>query len=472
MIQYDRAVSFAKPVLKMKFTVKNLASASRLKCVGIFGLFVVVGCKTPPMPANDTDQHIQSAASLATAIKFHTNALPVEATAGPNRLPLSGAIEQSLRQSPEIQIALAKVRTAQSAAKQSRLFPNPILNVVLRQPEGGRSTIIEAGLAAKLTELLQRPRRISAADAQLRAASANAVTTTLDVIHDTQQNYFKIVALRKEVAILTARSASLSKLLRVTEVRLAAGEGTQLDVTTLRAELATANLDLREANRKIKAAKYALAHRLGQPAGRIDWELVTPLYTQIALSIEGDAIKHGLLVRPEIQTDRWQLAALEDATALAKLTWLEGAAAGLNTERDANWSLGPAVTLPLPIFDNGQARREGARAQAIASRQRLTQTTRQVTVEIREAHHAVAELMTTTSHVRTRLLPLHEQRVTLARKVFEAGQEDVTRLRLAELDHLEAQLKHIQLQHQTTSAILRLDRATGGSTLEIENENN
>ena len=80
--------------------------------------------------------------------------------------------------------------------------------------------------------------------------------------------------------------------------------------------------------------------------------------------------------------------------------------------------------------------------------------------------------MTTTSHVRTRLLPLHEQRVTLARKVFEAGQEDVTRLRLAELDHLEAQLKHIQLQHQTTSAILRLDRATGGSTLEIENENN
>ena len=126
--------------------------------------------------------------------------------------------------------------------------------------------------------------------------------------------------------------------------------------------------------------------------------------------------------------------------------------------------------MPLPLFDTGQARRAKARAQAIAARQRVAQTARQITAEIREAHDAVSELMTTVRQARTQLLPLHEQRVALARKVFEAGQEDVTRLRLAELDHLEAQLKHVRLQHQTARAILRLDRATGGSTLEIENE--
>lgn len=456
----------------MKKSILIAETVEALKCASVFSALILIGCATPPMPAHHTDEHIQSAASLATAIQFHTNALPVEAAPAPDHLPMFAAVERALRQSPELQIALAKVRAAQAAAQQSRLLPNPILDIAFRQPEGGGRTIIEAGLAAELTQLLQRPRRISAADARLRAASARAVTVTLKVMHQTQQHYFEAVALRQETAILAQRTVRLSELLRVTEVRLAAGEGTLLDVVTLKGELATANLELREAGRRINAAHHALAHRLGQPAGRINWELATPLYTQIALRGERDAIAHGLRVRPEIQADRWQLAALEDATALARLTWLEGAAAGLNTERDTDWSLGPSATLPLPIFDKGQTRRAEAQAKAIAARQRLTQTTRQIAAEIREAHHAVAELMTTARHARTQLLPLHEQRVALARKVFESGQEDITRLRLAELDHLEAQLKHVRLQHQTARAILRLDRATGGSTVEIENENN
>ena len=474
MIPRDHAVSFAKPFLKMKFTVNNLVRSCcrHIAALALIALIALVGCSTPDAPSHNTAEQIQSAASLANAIQFHTNALPAEAAPAPDHLPLSVALERALRQSPELQIALSRVRAAQADARQSRLWPNPVLDIVLRAPEGGGRTVIETGLATELTQLLQRPRRISAADARLRAASAAAVTTALEMMQQTQQTYFAAVAARQEAALLAQRAARLNELLKITEARLEAGEGTQLDVVTLQANLATANLDLREANRRIQTAQFALAHLLGQPRGRTDWQLATTLYTQVALRGEPGAIAHGLRVRPEIQADRWQLAALEDAQALARLAWLEGAAAGLNTERDSDWSLGPSLTLPLPLFDNGQARRARARAQAIAARQRLTQSTRQVVSEIREAHHAVGELMTTTRQARTQLLPLHEQRVTLARQVFEAGQEDVTRLWLAELDLLEAQLKHLRLQHQTARAILRLDRATGGSTLEIENESN
>lgn len=455
----------------MKFTVNNLISIN-CRHITALALIALVGCATPEASSHNTAEQIQSAASLANAIQFHTNALPAEAAPAPDHLPLSVALESALRQSPELQIALSRVRAAQADARQSRLWPNPVLDIVLRVPEGGGRTMIETGLAAKLTQLLQRPRRISAADARLRAASASAVTAALEMMYQTQQTYFDAVAARQEVALLAQRAARLNELLKITEVRLEAGEGTQLDVVSLQAELATANLDLREANRRIQTAQFALAHLLGQPRGRTDWKLATPLYTQVALRGERGAIAHGLRVRPEIQAERWQLAALEDAQALARLTWLEGAAAGLDTERASDWSLGPSLTVPLPLFDNGQARHAQARAQAIAARHRLTQSTRQVVSEIREAHHAVGELISTTRQARTQLLPLHEQRVALARQIFEAGQEDVTRLRLAELDHLEAQLKSLRLQHQTARAVLRLDRATGGSTLEIENESN
>ncbi|MBC8325663.1 MAG: TolC family protein [Verrucomicrobia subdivision 3 bacterium] len=475
----------------MKFIVNNLAQQcsrrladraqrrllptgfrQHIAVLALIALITLVGCATPEAPSHRTAEHIQSAANLANAIQFHTNALPAEAAPAPDQLSLSVALERALQQSPDLQLALSRVRTTQADAHQSLLWPNPVLDIVLRAPEGGGRTVIETGLAAELTQLLQRPRRISAADARLRAASAAAVTTALEILHHTQQTYFNAIVARQESLLLAQRAARLNALLMITEARLEAGEGTQLDVITLKAELTHANLDLREADRRRKTALFQLAHLLGQPRGRTDWQLATPLYTQVALRGEQDAIAHGLRVRPEIQTDRWQLAALEDAQALARLAWLEGAAAGLNTERDSDWSLGPSLTLPLPLFDNGQARRARARAQAIAARQRLTQSTRQVVSEIREAHHAVAELMTTTRQARTQLLPLHAQRVALARQVFEAGQEDVTRLRLAELDHLEAQLKTLRLQHQTARAVLRLDRATGGSTLEIENESN
>ncbi len=449
----------------MKFNTNNL-----IQTLAVPAILMAVGCASPPMPAHHTDEHIQSAASLASAIQFHTNALPAEAAAAPERLPLSSAIEQALRQSPELQIALATVRIAQAEALQSRLLPNPVLDVAFRIPEGGGRTVVEAGLSAELSKLLQRPRRISAADASLRAVSAEAITVALEVMHQTQQNYFEAVALRREIAILTQRTARINGLLQVAEARLAVGEGAQLDVASLKAELASANLDLREAEPKIQAAHFALAQRLGQPRGRIDWELATPLYTQVALRGERDAIAHGLRVRPEIQADRWQLAALQDAKALARLAWMEDAAAGLDTERDGDWSLGPSLALPLPIFDSGQASRAKARAQAIAARHRLTQTTRQIVREIRTAHHAVVGLMTTTQQARANLIPLHEERVRLAKVVFDAGQEDVTRLRLAELDLLNAQLKLARLEHRTAIAILQFNRANGGSTLEISND--
>ena len=199
-----------------------------------------------------------------------------------------------------------------------RLLSNPVLDIAFRLPEGGGSTVIEAELGAELIKILQRPRRISAADAALRSASAKAVSSALAIVQQTQQHYFDAVALRRETQILTERKERIGELLKVAEARLAAGEGTQLDVATLKAEQATAEIDLQEGNRKLKATQLALAHRLGQPSGHVSWQLSTLLKTQIALRKEPDVIAHGLRVRPEIQADRWQLAALEDGAALAR----------------------------------------------------------------------------------------------------------------------------------------------------------
>jgi len=441
-----------------------------LKGTAAFAITFALGCVTAP-PGHDTARQIQSATGLAGAIAFRTDTLPLNAPFQvSDSLTLSNAIEQALRQSPELQIALAKVRTAQADAHQSRLLPNPILDIALRFPEGGRNTIVETSVSADLIQVLQMPRRISASDAALRAASAHAVTTALDVITKTQSSYYTVHTLRSEVKLITQSTVHLDELLAIAQRRLKAGEITQLDVTTLKAEQAVATIDLRDSRLQLDLEELALTRLLGQPEGATDWRLASPLPAAHATGNKADNIARALRTRPEIQAERWQLASLEDKKALARLAWLEGAAAGLDAERNSDWSLGPSVSVPLPLFDWGQARRSKARAQAIAARHRLTQTLRQVVQEVRQAQSSLTQLGIIVRQAREKLIPLQTERVRLARAVYEAGQSDITPLRLAELDLVEAQLKLLHLNHRTTLSIIALDRATGGNMEDKPND--
>ena len=147
------------------------------------------------------------------------------------------------------------------------------------------------------------------------------------------------------------------------------------------------------------------------------------------------------------------------------MAFLEGSAAGLDAERDGDWSLGPSLAVPLPLFDWGQARRAKAHASAIAARHRLTQTVRQTVQEVRQAHAAQARLAAATTQAREQLTPLQQQRVDLARAVYESGQSGITPLLLAELDLQKARLRAVQLELRAAVAAIELRRASGGDVV-------
>jgi outer membrane protein TolC len=360
---------------------------------------------------------------------------------------------------------LAEVRVAQADARQSRLLPNPVLSVVFRYPKGGGSPVTETGLTADLAATLQMPRRNRAADNQLRAASAQAIAAALDVIADTEKTYHTASALRQEVALLGQDAGHVDRLLQIARHRFDAGEATRLDVATLDARQSETRIDLQERRLKLVREQLTLARLLGQPSRDTDLQLTTPLPVAAPTLPEADWLAAALHNRPEIQADRWQLAALEDGRALARLALLESTAAGLDTEHEGDWSLGPSLTVPLPLFDWGQARRAKARALAIGARHRLTQTVRRTVQEVRQAHAAQAKLAAAAAQAREQLTPLQQQRVDLARAVYESGQSGITPLLLAELDLQKARLRAVQLELRAAVAAIELRRASGGDVV-------
>ncbi len=424
------------------------------------------GCVSPSNWP-DAQREVGLAAGLAHPIQFEPDAGPTDLPdAPPGALTLQWAVERALTTNPGVQAALARVRSAQADARQSRLLPNPILSVAVRFPESGGTPTIEAGLAADLLSLLQRPGRASAADHRLRAASAEAVVAVLDVLQEVQERYFAAAALDELMPVLESQRQLLDRLLDISRSRLRAGEGTKLDVTTLESQRVELELDIAEKRLEAREQRLALARLLGQPSGAADWAFPMSQRVHSTIQPESAWIAAAMEHRPEIQARLWEIAALGGDLDAAEYDALQGGDAGVSAERDGDWGVGSEASVPLPIFDWGQARREKLRADQVEAMHLLTQERRRVVMEVRSAHAAYRILSGALEQARGRLIPLMQARLEQAESQYRAGQADITALVLAERELQGARSKRIELSRRTHEARARLERAVGGPAAE------
>ena len=410
----------------------------------------------------------EEAASLAVAagepIAFQSAAGQVDAAdVLPDVLTLTEAVRLTLRHHAGVQAALAQVRTAEADARQARLLPNPILSVVFRFPESSGKPIIEAGLAADLVEVLRRPGRVDAADNRLRSASAGAVSTVLDVVSELQQTYNAVQSLQASLPLLESRRDLIGRLQALSRSRLEAGEAGRLETVTLDAQRVEIEAELDDLLLELTEQRLVLARLVGQPSSAAELRVSEWRAPTVRSVREAAWIPTALERRPEIQARVWQLAALGADLRLAGTAFLDGARVGVNAERDSGWSLGPAVSLPLPLFDWGQARRAKVQAQELEARHQLTLTQRAVVEEVRRACAVFNESVHELERVRTKLIPLQEQRRVLAEDAFRAGHSDVTTVILAEQDLAAARGRAVALERRNSDALVRLERAVGGT---------
>ncbi|MBI5434001.1 MAG: TolC family protein [Planctomycetes bacterium] len=418
-------------------------------------------------PRPDTEAAIHAAVGVAGSLSLRLEGGPLDEPQVPGELattlPLGAALVRALESSPELQAALARVRGALADADQARLLANPLLDVALRFPSGGGKVVVDAGASWNLLSLLQRPQRRDAADERLRAAVADAVRASLDIAADAQERYAAVQSLDEWTALLRERRALLDRLLELARARLAFGEASKLDVTTLEAQAVELELEISERDAERREERLALARRLGRPSDPADWTLdAWPELPEIA-GAESAWIETALERRPEIQARRWELAALGDEAALAGSSVWDGTAVGVSAERDGDWAVGPVLSAPLPLFDTGSVRRERALAEVVEARHELVQARRAVVEEVRRAFASYTSAKANLERVRAELIPLQRERREQVEAIYLAGQADLTVVLLAEQDLQAAQVRLVELERKAAVLLVRLERAVGGS---------
>ena len=439
-----------------------------LRCgAGVFvvGLSLAMGgCQSPPRVDVDAARVVAESAGLAEPVVFREvgpeGGLIDEAEPTGDELTVADAVRRAVTTDPGLQAALARIRIAMADARQARLLPNPVLNVVVRWGPGKPQ--VEASLAQDFVQALQLGDRTSAADNRLRQVAAEAVTVALDVVSEVQERYSAVQASSALVPVLDQRLSLIDKLLATAQARLDAGEGTRGDVATLHAQQVELRVEIDQAKLSEREDRLRLARLIGEPSGTATWRLDGWSVLAGGMLPEAAWVNAGLQHRPEVKAIAWRLKALGDDEALARLLPWEGASIGVDGQRDDGIYAGPAVSTPLPIFDMGQARRARVTAEQLEARHELTLAKRKVVEEVRVAFQTLAASSANLARIQNELIPLQEQRRKLAEDAYRAGQTDVTGLYLAEHDLRVAQAQSIEVERQAANALVRLQRAVGG----------
>ena len=334
------------------------------------------------------------------------------------------AVQIAMLNNRDLQAIYSDLGLAQADLVQAGLFRNPILDAAVLFPLSGVRPDLQLTVVISFLDALYVPLRKRVAAARFEEAKLRVTGAVLDLgaqvrraFHEHQANE-QMLELRQ--TIVQALTASWEVSRRLHE----AGNITDLDLARDRAAAETSKLVLRSVEIAARQSREHLNDLMGTWGEQTVWEIdgrlpdipAEPLpvngLERVALSRSIDLSQ----ARQRIITAGQQLG-YDRATALIPETDL-----GVGAEREEGWKVGPVLSVPIPLFDQGQARV----GRAVAELRRSQQEYYALAVRVRATARAVLDRMLGAQdralYYRDILLPLQERIVNEAQLQYNAMQ--------------------------------------------------
>lgn len=386
---------------------------------------------------------------------------------------LQGLVTAALAGSPDLAIAVERVRQAEAQVQVAGASLFPTLNLGAgssrRATDSSRagsstsdSTSVTLTASYELDLWGRNAADVRSAEASLRATAFDRDAARLTLIAGVATGYFEVLSLRGRLAIARENLAIAERVQSLVAVRARNGAASQLDVERQQATVLSQRAALLPLEQQEKQTLAALAILIGRvPEG---FDVKAASLADLALPAVNPGLPAELLVRrPDLAAAEAQVAAANGNVAAARAALLPGiqltGAAGVSSAALLSVLSGPtsaislAVSLLQPIFDGGRLRGQVAISE---SRER----------ELVESYRKA--ILAALADVEQALVAVSRsaQREALQAQVQESARNA---LRLAEIRYregaddllsvLEAQRTLFQAQDQL--AAIRLDRLAG-----------
>ena len=441
--------------------------------IGLLSATLAGGCATVPREAGFPDVE-RTVAERTGGKRVHWNqgtasdAAVAEGVSAmlANELTADEAVQVALLNNRNLQATYENLMIAQADLVAAGLLNNPVFDAEVSFVEGGSGTGLELALVQDFIDILYIPLRKRLAAAAFEATKLRVSGEVLDLAGEVRAAFYSLQAalqtleMRQQVLAATGASYELAQRLR------AAGNNRELDLANERALHEQSKLDLRGAEARVVQAREQLNRLMGLWGTRTNWTVAPrlPAVPSDPVAVEGlerRAIERSL----DLAATRQDVEQAARAVGIAApFGLLPEAQAGVAADRDhdGEWAVGPAFSLPIPLFNQGQPLVASVRAQLRQARERYAATAIEIRSRVRAADEAVAAARDEARYYEQVILPLRQQIVEQTQLQYNAMQIGAFQLLQAKQQQIDAGNAYIRTLRDYWVARTELDLLLSG----------
>jgi cobalt-zinc-cadmium efflux system outer membrane protein len=378
------------------------------------------------------------------------------------------AVRIALLNNRNLQVLYGELGVAQADLVQAGLLENPVLTADVRFGINGPGTGVDVGLVQNVISALQIPLKRRVAAAELERAKLEVAGLVIDLAARVKVSFVGLQGALQRLELDASVVEATALAADVARRQHTAGTITDFDLASEEALAAQAQVDLARDQARAAEDRERLSALMGLWGEDTGWQVGARLP-----DVPSDPLpNHGLeslavAQRLDLAAARAATLAVAERLALERLYGLlpEGDL-GLASAReidDGRWSLGPSLGLPIPLFDQGQARRAKARAELLQGEARFAALAVEVRADVRRLLARAEAARTQAIQYRTRVLPLRRRVFTQAQLEYNGMLIGVFQLLQAKRDEVEAGRAYITALTDYWTTVARLEGAVGGA---------
>jgi outer membrane protein, heavy metal efflux system len=416
------------------------------------------GCATVPREAGFAD--VQKLVADRGVMRIHWNQGTAEDQAVADAVdailsrPLSAdeAVQIALLNNRRLQATFADLMVAQADVVQAGLLANPVFEGEFKIHEGTGDLAFEGSVVQDFIDIFQIPLRKRIAEGQFEAAKLRVAGEVLDLALRTRVAYYRLQAdqqmleLRQTVLEAVEASHAVAQELR------RAGNIAELALLQERTQYEQAKIDVADAEAAMLADREQLAALMGLWGERSQWTLAERLPDPPDEEVDLGAVERRAIASSlELAAYRHQIDTAGRQVRLTRpFAWVPEGEAGVAAEhsQDEGWAIGPALSLPIPLFDQGQGRIATAVAQLQQARERYAATAVEIRADARAAAIRLRAARERVLYYRNVILPLRQAVLEQAQLQYNAMQIGVFELLRARQQQVNAASDYIDSLRQ------------------------
>ena len=359
-------------------------------------------------------------------------------------LDADAAVQVALLNNRDLQATFEELSVAQSELVAAGMLRNPVFNADIRFGTSGGGTGVDLSVVQDFLDVFAIPLRRRAAGSAFEVAKLRVAGAVLGLAGETRRAFYSVQAARQRVEVRQTAALAADASYDYARRLHTAGNINDLDLSNEQAAFEQSRLDLAAAEADVAQARERLNVLLGVWGQRTQWTIAgrlsdppEPGDAAAPEGLERRAVEKSLDLAAGRQTVEGAAARLGLARPLGVF---EGASVGATAERETEggWSVGPAFSLPIPLFNQGQPATSAAASELRRARQRYAALAVDVRSGARAAWSRLDAARSRAAYYKQVILPLRQRIVEQTQRQFNAMQVSPFQLLSARQQQVEA----------------------------------